>query len=224
MIRGVLFDLDGTLINSIDCYWLAFNGGLEKFKLGPVDVPTIASHLDKGARIRDILMAICPSLDEAAWLNLQKEIRDVYINLEKEHVRLLPGARELLAALKSRGIKVGIATSRMTKDDGKWRDVRRFGLADYIDVVVTAADSKPKPAPDTVIECVKQLGLETGQCIFIGDSTCDIVAAREAGMISFAVTTGVGIKPDLIAAGPEAVFDNLNELAPHLERLTSTTS
>jgi len=218
-IKGVLFDLDGTLVNSIDCYWLAFNGGARYFGLGPVDVSRIGELLDRGARIQDTLVALYPTLDEAARVALRGKIIEIYVSLEKDHVRLLPGAAELLFSLKSRGMKIGIATSRVTRDDGKWRELQRFGVDGYVDAVVTAADARPKPAPDTVIECVRQLGLTSPECVFVGDSTCDVVAAREAGLTAYAVTTGVGKKAALASAGPKAVVDSLAELQPLLERL-----
>ncbi|MEW6142872.1 MAG: HAD family hydrolase [Chloroflexota bacterium] len=218
-VKGILFDLDGTLVNSIDCYWLAFNGSAEHFGLGPVDVSRIGALLDRGARIQDTLIALYPSLDEASRVALRSKIIEIYLSLEKERVCLLPGARELLASLKSQGMKIGIATSRVTRDDGKWRELQRFGLDGYIDAVVTAADALPKPAPDTIIECVRQLGLTSPECVFVGDSTCDIIAAREAGLTAFAVTTGVGKKAALVSAGPMAVVDSLAELLPLLEQV-----
>ncbi|MCX8125648.1 MAG: HAD family hydrolase [Dehalococcoidia bacterium] len=220
MIKGALFDLDGTLVDSIGCYRLAFSGGMRYFGIEPLDLSRVMALLDRGARIQDILAALLPSLDETMLATLRNKIVEIYIALEKEHIRLLPGAIDLLSNLKSRGLRTGVATSRVARGDGKWRDLQRFGLDAFIDVVVTAADFRPKPAPDTIVECVRQLGLVASECVYVGDSTCDIIAAREAGLVACAVTTGVGQKSALMAAGPIVVVDSLLELIPWFESIS----
>jgi phosphoglycolate phosphatase len=218
-IRGVLFDLDGTLVDSIGCYWIAFDGGMSKFGLGPVSHERLAGYLDNGARMDQMFADLFPHLDAATVQACRAEVRNIYLKLEQERVVLFPGARELLAGLKSRGVKTGVATGRMSAGDNKYRELRRFGIDHLIDVVVTGADAKPKPAPDTVSQCVRRLGLVPPECVFVGDSASDIVAARAAGLAAFAVTTGVGSRASLQVEKPLAVLDGIGQLMVHLEPL-----
>jgi phosphoglycolate phosphatase len=216
-IKGVVFDLDGTLIDSINCYLIAFNGALGLKGLPIITRTQLLRFLNQGFNFEQMFNDLGIRADQGMVSEVRGYMHSIYLKNETD-IPLLPGAAELLAELKTCGGKLGVATGRTVAGDVRWRELRRLGVNQYLDVVVTGADARPKPAPDTLIECVRQLGLQPAECVMVGDSTVDIVAARQAGMPSLAVTTGVASRENLLVEKPLFVFDDLIQLRPSLVR------
>ena len=224
MIKGVIFDLDQTLIDSLEAVTEAFNAGTALLGLKPVPKEVLARFLDKGLRMSDMLIELYPSVfkEEQKLQTCQSEIRKVYLQLEPEKVFLKPGAKRTIKHLKQRGIKIGIVTGRMSKGEGKWLELRRLHIHQFIDSMVTAAEAPGKPAPDGLIKCMGELGLYPEECIFVGDSQLDIIAGKKAGVKTVALYSGVSNKDTLAEQGPDFVLDNLNSLVSLLSKLQKT--
>jgi HAD superfamily hydrolase (TIGR01509 family) len=139
--------------------------------------------------------------------------------LEPEKVILKSGVKRTLRALKEKGIKIGIVTGRMSKGDGKWLELRRLNIHQYIDAMVTAAEAPSKPAPDGLISCVKALGLSTEECVYVGDSRLDMRAGKKAGLLTAGIVTGVAGKESLIKEGPDFILGEVSELLNYLSEL-----
>jgi HAD superfamily hydrolase (TIGR01509 family) len=216
-IKGVVFDLDGTLIDSIECYLIAFNGALKRKDLLPITRVQLLHFLDQGYHFEQMFAELGVPVDPGMVTEVRGYMHAIYLEHEKD-IPLLPGAAVLLAELKANGCKLGVATGRTADGEGRWRELKRLGVHQYLDAVVTGADARPKPAPDTLRECVRQLGLQPAECVMVGDSIVDIVAAREAGMPSLGVTTGVASREVLLVQKPLFVFDDLVQLRPSLVR------
>jgi HAD superfamily hydrolase (TIGR01509 family) len=216
-IKGVIFDLDGTLIDSIECYLIAFNGALGRKLFPAITRVQLLHFLNQGYHFEQMFQELGIQADAGLITEVRGYMHALYLEHEKD-IPLLPGAAELLAELKANGGKIGIATGRAASGDVRWRELRRLGVHHFLDAVVTGADARPKPAPDTLVECVRQLELQPAECVMVGDSIVDIVAAREAGMPSLAVTTGVATRENLLVEKPLFVFDDLIQLRPSLVR------
>ena len=139
--------------------------------------------------------------------------------MEAQKVLLKPEVKRTLQSLKERKFKIGIVTGRMTKGEQKWHELRRLNIHQFIDAMVTGAEAAPKPAPDGLIKCIKELGLSAGDCVFIGDSRVDVIAGKKAGVRTIAIHTGVADKkllaeqrPDCILADLSLLFSCLGEL------------
>ncbi len=223
-IRGVIFDLDQTLIDSLQAFIEAFNRGVERFGLAPVAQEKLTSFLDNGWRMGKMLFEEFPSVfnEEDARKACEDEIRKAYLELEPENVVLKSGVRRTLCSLKERGVKIGIVTGRMGKGDGKWRELRRLHIDQYVDAMVTAAEAPAKPAPDGLILCVKALGLEAEDCVYIGDSRLDIRAGKKAGLLTVGIQTGVAGRELLAEEGPDYMVDEISELLSHLPEFHKT--
>lgn len=213
MIKAVIFDLDGTLLDSIDAFWRAFNNGVAAFQLAPVPRERLMECMNRGDRMPNIMSQLYPELklEEGSPLlmAIATEIRKGYPGDNSEKIGLVTGARELLNLVKQRGLKMGVVTSRAMPVVKLAQELTERNIAHFMDVMVTSAESKRKPAPDTVIKCLQELNILPQECLMIGDSQVDILAGKAAGVRTVAVATGVAPAPSLSADSPDFVFDNL---------------
>ncbi len=217
-LKGIIFDLDETLIDSLEVYTEAFNQGISAFKLKPVNKQEIASLLDQGKRLNEILSTLFPECfaEEDPQRICQEKIRQWYLEKGTLKVELKPGVKSILHSIKSMGFKVGIVTGRMTPTENKWAELKRLGIYDLIDSMVTAAEAAPKPAPDGLIKCIRELGLSPGECIFIGDSRIDVLAGKNAGLKTIAVHSGISSKDSLSELKPDCILPDLDTILFYL--------
>jgi len=220
-IKGVIFDLDQTLIDSLQAFTEAFNRGIERLGLDRVTEEMVASFLDNGWRMDKMLSEAFPSVffDEEIRKQCQEEIRKAYLELEPEKVVLKTGVERTLRSLKEKGVKIGIVTGRMSKGNGKWLELRRLNIHQYIDAMITAAEERAKPAPDGLISCAKALGLLTEECVYVGDSRLDIRAGKKAGLLTVGIQSGVAGKELLVKEGPDFILGEVSELLKCLSKL-----
>jgi HAD superfamily hydrolase (TIGR01509 family) len=134
---------------------------------------------------------------------LQRELRTlVHDELDGAGVTPMPGARELIAALREREIPLGLATN--SGREFATRALRGAGLLERFDAVVSAEDvARPKPAPDVYLAAAAALGAEPGECVALEDSETGVAAARAAGMTVVGVPSFPGIDladADLVAS------------------------
>jgi HAD superfamily hydrolase (TIGR01509 family) len=223
-IKGVIFDLDGTLIDTLGTYTEAFNKGTEVFGLEPVTDEKIADFLNRGLRLNEMLLELFPSVFEGdvKRQTCEEEIRKTYFAMQTGKVLLKPGAKRTLQSLKERGIKVGIFTGRRSTGERRWLELRRLNIDQFVDTMVTAADAPSKPAPDGLIKCIDELGLSAKEVVFVGDSTLDVIAGKKAGVRTVAVYDGVAAKEVLAEQRPDCLLGDLNMLFSYLKGLEKT--
>ena len=223
-IKGVIFDLDGTLIDTLEAFTRAFNQGIATFELEPTSEETLASLLNKALGLEYILLELFPSHFEEpeARSRCLMEILEVYIaELERDKIPLKPGVREVLPALKGMGLKIGIVTGRTTSGEQKWVELQRLNIAKFIDSMVTAAEAPRKPSPDGVVKCAEEMGLSPKECVLVGDSQSDIVTGKAAGIMTIAIPTGVAKEELLSKEEPTAIISSLAELPALIADLTT---
>jgi phosphoglycolate phosphatase len=120
--------------------------------------------------------------------------------------------------LQGAGIKIGIATGRMSTVKEEWMRFKRLGLQPYINTIVTSREvQNRKPAPDVIIECARRLGILAVHCVVVGDTESDIIAARLAGAIAVSVTTGHEDETVLQKAKPDVIVKSIQDLVPYLK-------
>jgi HAD superfamily hydrolase (TIGR01509 family) len=221
-IKGVIFDLDGTLIDTLEAFTRAFNRGIEKFDPETISEEKLADFLNRALRLEHILLELFPSTFEEPEVRSQclAEILKSYITeLEQDKVFLNPGVGEVLPVLKAMGLKIGIVTGRTTSGEQKWTELHRLNIAHFIDSMVTAAEAPRKPAPDGISKCSKEMGLSPDECVLVGDSQADIITGKAAGSITIAIPTGVAKEELLSEESPTAIISSLAELPSLIERL-----
>ena len=227
MIKAVLFDLDGTILDSIDALWRAFNAGVTAFQFEPAPKERLLELMNRGTRLGEILGEIYPALRAETGAQvideIMVEIRKEYPARNEGEVGLTDGAVELLSQLRLRGLKMGVVTSRSMTPERLGFELRELKIAQFIDVVVTSAEARRKPAPDSILECLKRLEVLPEECILVGDSQADVIAGKAAGVRTVAVATGVADLPALAAESPDFIFDNLPSLADKLDIILGLT-
>jgi phosphoglycolate phosphatase len=190
---GVLFDLDGTLLDSAPDFVVALDQLRQARGLPPVAPARVREVVSKGSRA--MLGAAFPRLDAAARDALVPEFLDTYEALIGRHARLFDGVAELLQALEQAGSRWGIVTNKpeylaqLILPQLGWE--RRCAVLIGGD---TLAERKPHPLPLQV--AAQRIGVAPEHCVYVGDDERDILAARAAGMPSVAALWGYRLEGD----------------------------
>lgn len=215
-VRAVLFDLDGTLIDSVADLAAAVNAVLAVHGEAPLPVGAVRGMVGNGiAKLVERAFAASgkplegQTLDEAV-----AEMMDAYQGCLIERTVLMPGAADAVEALREAGLLLGLVTNKPQDATGAIMD--HFGLAARFGVIVGGrADLARKPAPDMLLAALAQLSVDPENAVMVGDSTIDVDAARNAGMRSVLVRGGyTEADPDTL--GADIVIDNLKALAEAL--------
>jgi len=184
MFRAVIFDFDGTIVDSYEAHLESFRRALSKFGLTVEDEQIYRGF---GKPARQMLLEILPQQAHAHIDELVREKRIQFIETSRQ-VRVFDGVEETLLYLKQRGIATALATS--ADRPSVMRVLSGFGLEGYFDVILSAEDVKvAKPNPDIFILAAERLAVKTQECLVVGDSVFDVMAAREAGIKAVAIAS-----------------------------------
>jgi HAD superfamily hydrolase (TIGR01509 family) len=219
-IKGVLFDLDGTLIDSLGAYAVAFSRAAEGYGMRSINGEELAKLLNQSLSLEGILREFRPSITPEEIQELILDMRNHFVALSPDYVTLKPFAKDVLTTLRARGMKIGVATGRMSRGDGKWRELKNLEVDSMIDAVVTSGETKPKPDPASVVRCAEELGLAVSECVFVGDTKADVIAGRSAGVIVIAISSGLATREALAEEGPDFMVDCLSELPSRIEEIS----
>lgn len=188
----IIFDVDGTLIDSAPVYLPALGYALNEHGYTPSPEQIQTAFGMTGWQ--GLTYCGVPAEQFDAVLHSWEE--EAYRHLE--HVTVYDGIVDTLRALKEGGNKLGIATSRNRSQ--YIHGVKPLGLSEFFDAVVCSDDvADPKPAPDELFECLKRMGGTAERAIFIGDSPYDMQCARAAGIKSGLALWGCHDPEQLIA-------------------------
>ena len=208
--RTVLFDLDGTLVDHFAAIHRAHTYTMRQLGL---PAPTMAQ----------VRAAVGGGVELAVTRLVGTELRDAALAIYRpywdtimlEDVQLLPGARELLTALKQRGAQVAIFTNKHGPSSRKV--CTHLGLDGLLDGNFGATDTPWfKPAPEFAAHVLQALVAQAATTALVGDSPFDLAAANNAGFGFFGVTTGTHTAAELRQAGAANVYPDLVALAPLL--------
>jgi pyrophosphatase PpaX len=212
-VRAVLFDLDGTLLDTIGLILASFRHATTVVFGEALPDEVLLRNIGVPLRIQMREFSDDPGqADELleAYQAHNGEIHD-------ESVAAFPGVREMLDAVTALGLPVGVVTSKSRPLAERGLGIT--GLADYFDTLVTCDDTdrhKPDPYPLTV--AASALGVQLRYCVYVGDSPHDMRAAVDGGAVAVAATWGVSDDLELVAEGPDIVIDSVAELLPILSR------
>lgn len=209
-IRTVLFDLDGTLIDSIELILSSYRHTMSAH--GFPEVPDTVWLEGVGTPLR---VQLGPWATESLPLDrLIATYRDYNLSNHDLMVRPFPHLNEIVRAIRARGYRTGVVTSKTR--EGTRRGLRLVGLEDAIEIMVCADDvTNAKPHPEPVHRAVADLGADPASTIFIGDSIHDLHSGRAAGVMTGAVLWGPFGREALEPASPDYWLDT----PQHLERL-----
>jgi HAD superfamily hydrolase (TIGR01509 family) len=222
-IEGIIFDIDGTLVNSFPVYCSVFNIGIGKYRLKPVPDQVLLRSMRNGQNLLEVFRGLFPPNTEDALLEeCRKTVLDLFIQAEVAEVKFFPGVENLFWNLNKKGLPIGVATGRTSPPEREWDRFKRHGLDRLINAIVTSREvERRKPAPDVILECAKRLDVAPENCLVVGDTEDDVAASRGAGAIAAAVSTGLDAVELLERARPDFLFKTLLDLDLFLAGLPS---
>ncbi|MFC5450913.1 pyrophosphatase PpaX [Paenibacillus aestuarii] len=217
MIRTVLFDLDGTIVDTNELIVQSFLHSLEGQTPEPLTREVIIPNMGR------------PLIEQMKLFTGRDEVEDVInkyrtFNVSKhdELVKEFPNVRTAMQKLHANGIKIGIVTSKIRLTTGM--GLKLVGLDPYVSTIVTVEDVKePKPSPEGILAALATLGSSKEETMMVGDSHYDIEAAKNAGVVSVGVSWSWKGRSYLEAYKPDYLIDDAMELLP-IVGLTSDVS
>ena len=207
-IKGIVFDVDGTLTNSVEAYYEIFREVSARFGI-QIKKEDVLEPMATGSLIWDrIIPQDSPDRNEKI-----KQFMDVIPKVDQEvfqHVHPFAGLESVLKKIEGKGVRLGALTSSRTF---AIRPLLDHGLSHYFKVIMTREDGFPqKPAPDGILECLRRMKVIPNNAIVIGDTPLDIRAGKAAGTLTIGVLSGIGTRAQLEAEAPTAIIEHISQL------------
>ncbi len=204
-----IFDLDGTLIDSIGDLASSCNYALRKYGMGEYSVDEVRMMVGNG--VKKLMERATPDgLANPLFDEVYACFRQHYMIHNLDTTRPYPGITETLAALKERGKNLAVVSNKFY---AATQELVAHFFGDLIHVAIgEREDIRKKPAPDTVMEAMRQLGVGADECVYIGDSDVDIDTARNSGMPCISVLWGFRSKEFLLEHGASHLISSPQEL------------
>ena len=208
--KGILFDLDGTLLDTNELIIKAFQHTVGVHYEREVDSDIIRAFFGKTSKAA--LEFLGPDKVEEMTATL-REYQSIH---HDQLAKVFTGVREAIQELYDAGVVLGIVTSK--KSNTAMRGLKLFNMDKYFSVVVTADQCQnTKPHPEPVELALAKLGLTSQECLMVGDSPFDILSGRGAGVKTVAVRWSEVPWADVMAAEPDYVIDTMAELISLVE-------
>lgn len=211
-VNGILFDLDGTIVDSREAYYEAARIAFRAIGQELPDRNTaleIPRKLERNQPINDVIKG---ELDEflSAYLN-------AYYSITKEKTKPLPNISTTLETLSAKA-KLALVTMRAFPKEDIIKELEGFNIAKYFNYIVTALDTdKPKPSPEALMKCGEALDVKLCDCIIVGDSISDVKAGKAAGSKTVAVLSGLFSRQELIEENPDLIIKDVTALPKFIE-------
>jgi len=216
-LKAFIFDLDGTLVDTVYAHIFAWQKALVEAGMA---IEGWRIHrkigMSGGLFTRAVARELGREINSAEEASLQRRHGQIFIELLPER-RPLPGAVELIRFLYLNKILFGIATSGRRPEVNASLEV--LGIRDETVIVERSAVARAKPEPDLFLMCQQRLGVEVRECYVVGDAVWDLLAARRAGMLSIGLLSGGYGEDELSQAGAFRVYRDPAELLRSLDEL-----
>ncbi len=210
-LRLAVFDLDGTLVDSVHMIEAAMRQAFATLDLPAPQLAAVRRII--GLPLEIAIARLAPSLDPAAVDHVAESYKCTFAALRaagEGGEALFPDVAHTLAALDAAGWLLAIATSKSMR--GLTATLANFGLAHHFVTLRTADHGPAKPAPDMLLSALNETGVDAGDAVMIGDTTYDMEMARAARVAAIGVGWGYHAADELRAAGAAAIAPSMSAL------------
>jgi HAD superfamily hydrolase (TIGR01509 family) len=211
-VKGILFDLDGTIVDSKQAYIEAARTAFQALGQKPPTLRTalqIPKRLEQNQPIDDLVKA---STTQFLYVYLK-----TFYAITEMKTEPIPNIHIALETLRQKA-KLALITMRNVPKTAIIKELGNFGLAQYFIYIVTAQDThKPKPSPEALIRTLKAIDVQVCECLIVGDSTSDIKAGKAAGAKTVAVTSGLYSQRELAKLNPDLILKDATQLLNYIE-------
>jgi len=216
-MKALIFDLDGTLVDSVYAHVLAWQIAFSEAGM-PIDGWRLHRRMGMSGGLfkRAVMRELGRSISLSRLQSLDKRHGELFHEF-LPRPRPLPGAVELLQFLRKNRITHGIATSNQRPHINP--SLKALRVPKQTVVVERGDVARAKPEPDLFLECRERLGISANECYVVGDAVWDLLAARRAGMLSIGVLSGGYGEDELMRAGAFRVFRDAADLQGYLDEL-----
>jgi HAD superfamily hydrolase (TIGR01509 family) len=210
---AVLFDIDGTLVDS---NYLHVHAWHRAFRDAGLDVESWRIHRSIGMDGATLLETLTEGADDSSR-DRAKELHTQYYQESTSLLQILPGGQDLLRRIADLGLQVVLATSAPEDELAVLRELLKS--EDVVSAVTSSEDvGTAKPEPDIVQVALERAGVPAERAVFVGDAVWDVIAAERAGVPAIGLLSGGFGRGELEDAGATEVFDNAADLRDHLEQ------
>ena len=209
-VRGVIFDMDGTLADSVEYF---YHVSLEVLEIAGIPLPSRdrVYELMRTGQDNPLIKLFPPDHpDPEATLKRIVDTRmDMWMDHYHHNTEAIPGSLDLLKSLHAQGLRLGIATS-----SGRTLPfLDRWGVRHLFSSIIGREDvTNRKPHPEPILKCLERLALQPHEAVYIGDSPIDVQASRAAGSHTVGVLTGTSTREIMTDHAPDYILDSVAEL------------
>lgn len=215
-LRLLVFDWDGTLLDSVASIVDCTQETLRRLRLPPAGDSVIRGAIGLG--LRDTVERFAPGCDDETYRRIVAVYRQLWFGIYSHQPRLFGGVREMLSVLRERGYLLAVATAKSRS--GLDRDLAAAALVAAFDATRTVDEARSKPHPQMILDIVDELGTSPQSTLVVGDSIHDLQMAHNAGAYAAGVCTGAQSREGLERASPLVCFENLGQLPQWLDHET----
>ena len=209
-MTAIIFDLDGTLIDSVGGIHVAVNQMLAQAGYDQLAIETVTSFVGKGSSnlVKRVISHVGLPDDTASHAHYMSQFLDIYTSAPARHTTVFDQVYEVLRSFQSSGVALGLCTNK--PEAAAYVVLDAFGLTTFFDSIV-GGDRLPsrKPDPEMLRLVMKELAVES--CLFVGDSEVDVATAKAAGVPIALFTQGYRQTP-VAELAPDFDFDDFKKL------------
>lgn len=216
MIKAILFDLDGTLLNTLKDLNAATNHTLKTFNLPGITIDQTRSFIGNGVKKLLVRAAFNANIDYELAYETFKNYYRVHI---KDYTEVYDGIIDVLKYLKEKDIKVAVTSNKYQEGVSILCD---YLLDSYINIAIGSSDTvKVKPNPDMINIALNTLNVNNKECLYVGDSDVDMITGKSNNIKTIGVTWGYKEKEVLINEKPDYLIDKPSEIINILKEINN---
>lgn len=216
MIKAVIFDLDGTLLNTLEDLMQSTNFALKKFGYPQKSIEQIRRFVGNGVK-KLIERAIPDGINNENFEECLEVFKQNYSENMYNNTAPYNGILEILSELKQKGFKTAVVSNKF---DSAVKELCVKYFDGLVDVAIGQSDTIPKkPSPDSVFKAINELNAKHDECVYIGDSEVDVQTAKNANLPCIGVTWGFRSKDVLQNEGCKIIIDNPYDIMKVIKEL-----